>query len=268
MVLDELHVAQRHAVTIGERHAVAGDDAAVGVLAEHPPRAAGRDDHRLRLDQRELAGADLDRQHALAAAVLDDQVGAEVLIEALDRRILDRGLEQRVQHVEAGLVGGEPGTLDLHAAERAHVDVAVVLAAPRAAPVLELHHLLDAMGDEVVDDVLLAQPVAAGHRVVEMMLQAVVRLRDRRGAALGRHRVAAHRVDLGDQRHDQRRVGLGHRDRGPQACTAGTHDRHIGFENVHPGLRLEAASGLARASDIAHRSTSASPSKSAAGVAE
>jgi hypothetical protein len=55
--------------------------------------------------------------------------------------------------------------------------------------------------DEEVDDVLLAQPVAAGHGVVEVRLQAVVRLRHRGGAALGRDGVAAHRVDLGDQRH-------------------------------------------------------------------
>ena len=79
-----------------------------------------------------------------------------------------------MQHVEASLVGGEPRALDLHAAERSHVDVAVILAAPRAAPVLELHHLFGAVGDEVVDDILLTQPVAAGDRVVEMMLQAVV----------------------------------------------------------------------------------------------
>ena len=51
VVLDELHVAQRHAVAVGQRHAVAGDDAAVGVLAEHAAGAAGGDDHRLGLDQ-------------------------------------------------------------------------------------------------------------------------------------------------------------------------------------------------------------------------
>jgi hypothetical protein len=34
--------------------------------------------------------------------------------------------------------------------------------------VLHLHHFLVRMRDEVLDDVLLAQPVAAGHRVVEV----------------------------------------------------------------------------------------------------
>jgi hypothetical protein len=92
-----------------------------------------------------------------------------------------------VQHVEAGLVGGEPGALDLHAAEGAHVDVAVVLAAPRTAPVLELDHLRRALRDEEVHDVLLAQPVAAGDRVVEVLLQAVVRLHDAGRPAFGSH---------------------------------------------------------------------------------
>jgi hypothetical protein len=76
-------------------------------------------------------------------------------------RVLDRGLEQRVQHVKAGLVGGEPRALDLHAAEGAHVDVAVGPAAPRATPMLHLHHLVVRMGHEEIDHVLLAQPVAA-----------------------------------------------------------------------------------------------------------
>ena len=86
----------------------------------------------------------------------DVWVGAEVLVEALDRGELVRGLEQRVQHVEAGLVGREPRALHFHAAEESDVGVAVVLAAPGAAPVLELDHLLGAMGHKILDDVLVA----------------------------------------------------------------------------------------------------------------
>jgi hypothetical protein len=107
-------------------------------------------------------GTDLDRDDALDATVLDHQINAEMFVEALDRRVLDRGLEERVQHVETGLVGGEPGALDLHAAEGAHVDVAVRRAAPRAAPVLELGQFLGAVRHEVLDHILLAQ--ASRHR--------------------------------------------------------------------------------------------------------
>jgi len=206
VVLHEFHVAQRHPVAVRERHAIAGHDAAVGVLAEHAPCATGGDDDRLRLDQAELAGSDLDREHALRAPVLDDQVGREVLVEAPDRRILHRRLEQRMQHVEARLVGGEPRALDLHAAERADVDMAVGAAAPGAAPVLHLHQLAMRLADEVVHHVLFAEPVAARDGVVEVGFQAVVGLRHRGRPALGRHGVAAHRVDLRDQRHLQRGV--------------------------------------------------------------
>jgi hypothetical protein len=120
----------------------------------------------------------------LHAALVDHQVDAEMLVEAPDRRELDRGLEQRVEHVEAGLVGGEPRALDLHAAEGAHVGAAVGRAAPRAAPMLHLHHLFVRLADEVLDHVLLAQPVAAGHGVMEVRLQAVVRLRHGSGATV------------------------------------------------------------------------------------
>ena len=58
----------------------------------------------------------------------------EPLVVARDRGVLQRGLEQRVQHVEAGLVGGEPGAHLLHAAERAHRDVAVRLAGSTGQP--------------------------------------------------------------------------------------------------------------------------------------
>ena len=51
MVLDELHVLERHAGAIGHGHAVAGLDRAVGGEGENPPGAAGRDDHRLGLER-------------------------------------------------------------------------------------------------------------------------------------------------------------------------------------------------------------------------
>jgi hypothetical protein len=233
VVLHELHVAQRHAVAVGERHAIAGDDAAVGVLAERAACAAGGDDHRLGLHEPEFAGRDVDRHHTLHTALVDDQVHAEVLVQAPDRRVLHRRLEQRVQHVEAGLVGGEPCALDLHAAEGAHVHAAVGRAAPWAAPVLHLHHLLVRLRDEVLDDVLLAEPVAAGHRVVEVRLKAVVGLCHRRRAALGGHGVAAHRVDLGDERDGQCRVVLGRRDGRAQAAAARPDDCDVDLDDVH-----------------------------------
>ena len=143
---------------------------------------------------------DVDRDDALTAAILDDEVGAEMLVQTFDAWVFDRRLEQRVQHMEAGLVGSKPRALDLHAAESTHIDVTIRLAAPGAAPMFHLNHLLGAMGNEIVDDVLVAQPVAAGHGIVEMMFQAVVRLHHAGRSPFRRHGVAAHRIDLGHQR--------------------------------------------------------------------
>ncbi len=66
---------------------------------------------------------------------------------------------------------------------------AVWLAAPRAAPVLQLHQLLRRFVDEELDRVLVGQPVAAGDRVVEMLVEAVVRLDHAGRAALRRRTV-------------------------------------------------------------------------------
>ena len=107
-------------------------------------------------------------------ALVDEEPGDEPLVVPLDRAVLQRGLEQRVQHVEAGLVGGEPGAHLLHAAERPDRDVPVGLPAPRAAPVLELQELARRLLDEGLDGVLVAEPVAARDGVVDVLLVAVV----------------------------------------------------------------------------------------------
>ena len=71
VVLHELHITQRHAVAVGHRHAVAGDDAAVGVESEHAPCAAGGDDHAFRLHRAHHAFLQTVAQHAGQFAVVD-----------------------------------------------------------------------------------------------------------------------------------------------------------------------------------------------------
>ena len=185
VVLHELHVAQRHAGPVGHAHAVAGEGAGVGVLPEHAACAARGHDHGIGKERQTLAAGDLDGQHATHAAVLDQQVGTEELVVAPDLRVLERGLEEGVQDVEAASVGREPGAGYLHAAEVADVDVSVILAAPGAAPLLQLDHLLSTVLDEIFDHVLFTEPVTAGDSVVEVVVQAVVGANDTRRAAFG-----------------------------------------------------------------------------------
>ena len=89
------------------------------------------------------------------------------------------------------------------------------------------------MGDEVLDHILLAEPVAAGHGVVEMVVQAVLGQRHRGRAALRRHRMAAHRIDLRDQRNRERGIRLGGGDRRAQSRAARANNQDIGFEMLH-----------------------------------
>jgi hypothetical protein len=233
VVLHEFHVAKRDAVPVGERHAVACHDAAVGVLTEDPARAAGREDHGAGSDGGELTGRGRQNGRALHAPVVDEQVDAEIFVEPFDRGIFRRSLEQRVQDMEAAAVGCEPGPLDFHAAERADIDVAVGLAVPRAAPVLELNHLRRAAADEKFDHILLAQPVAAVNGVVEVVVERVILTDHARRAALRGNRVAAHRQDFRNECDGERGIRLSGRDGRAQTGAARSDYQDICIEMVH-----------------------------------
>ena len=233
MVLDEFHVFQRHPFAVGERHAVAVLDIGVGRECENLARAARGQDYRFGGDGLNLSRGQLDRHHALAAAVIDQQLGDKKLIVAPDGFVLQRSLKQRVQHVEAGLVGGEPGALNLHAPEGPHRDPAIGLPAPGAAPVLQLHHLAWVLVHKGFHRVLVAQPVATGDRVIGVVVQAVAGFNDRCCATLGRNRVAAHRIDLGNYTDIQARIQLCGGDGGSQARAPTTHYQHITGIDVH-----------------------------------
>ena len=245
VVLDELHVLERGARPVGQSHPVTVLDIGVGGEGEYLAAAAGAQDHGLRHDAVDLARRNLDGDDAGAAAVVHQQARDEPLVVALDAPVLERRLEQRVQHVEAGLVGGKPGSFNLHAAERPHGHAAVRLAAPRTAPVLELHHLAGRLIDERLDSVLVAQPVGAGHRVVGVRLQAVLSLDYRRRPPFGRHRVAPHGVNLRDDGDIQVGSGLGRGYAGAEAGAAAADDKQVTGITRH-GRPLGALSARSR----------------------
>ena len=87
--------------------------------------------------------------------------------------------------------------------------------------------------NEKVDRILITQPVAAGHGVVEVVIETVVVLDDAGGATLGRDGVAAHRVDLGDQGDTQVGVRLRNGDGGAQPRTSGPDNNNIRSDRFH-----------------------------------
>src|SRR5581483_8099876 len=119
------------------------------------PGAAGGEDYCFGPDSEKPAGGGLDGCHARAAAVLDEQRGDERLIVADELRVAERGLKERVEQVEAGLVGGEAGAPGGHAAEGAGADAAIGVAAPGTAPALELDELARCLAHEKLDGILI-----------------------------------------------------------------------------------------------------------------
>ncbi len=196
VVLHEFHIAQRNAVAQRHAHAVAGDDAAVGIIAVDATGAAGRQHHGARAQRHQRALHHIQRHQSADAAVVYQQIQYKMLVKAAYLRVLQRGLKQRVQHMEAGFISGEPGALNLHAAEAAHVDAAVRLTTPRAAPLFQLNHFFRAVAHKVVHHILLAQPVAASDGVVKVSVETVMLLGNGGGTAFGSYGVAAHGIDF------------------------------------------------------------------------
>jgi hypothetical protein len=156
VILDELHIAQWNAVAQGHAHAVAGHNAAVGVVAINAARAAGGHDHGVGANLHLFAFHHVDSDHAVYTPIVDQNVEDEMFVETFDLLVFEGSLEQRMQDMETGFIGCELRAFDFHPAEAPHIDRAIFFAAPRAAPDFELGHLLRALMDEVVHHVLLA----------------------------------------------------------------------------------------------------------------
>jgi hypothetical protein len=122
VILHEFHVAQRNAVAERHAHTVAGDDTAVGVVAVNAACAASGHDHRVSTDLYACAFHHIDGNDAAYLAFIDQNIEDKMLVESFDLRVFQRGLEQSVQHVEAGFIGRKPRTFDLHSAKAANVD--------------------------------------------------------------------------------------------------------------------------------------------------
>ena len=148
----------------------------------------------------DLTRRQFDGHHPLHTAIIHQQLGDEEFVIAGDGGVFQGGLEQRVQHMEAGFIGGEPGAHFFHATEGTHGDMSVRFATPGTSPMLEPQHLFWRFPDEGLDCILIAEPVAARDGVAGMLVQAIIGLDDCGGTPFGRDRVAAHRVDLRDHR--------------------------------------------------------------------
>ncbi len=234
MELDELHVLEGEAGA--ERHRIAVAGAGVRLRRREidaPAAARGEHDH-VRAETVDAAVLEAPRHDAAAGAVLvHDEIERVILDEELGV-VLEALLVERVQHGVAGAVGRGGGALRdalavmrRHAAERALIDLAVLEARERHAPMLELDDRRNALAAHVFDRVLVAEPVGALDRVVHVPAPVVLAHVAERGAdaALRRHRVAARREHLGDARGLEAR--LRHAQGRAQATAAGADDDDV-----------------------------------------
>ena len=197
MELHHLHVLQRHADAQRHRHAVARARVGVRRADVEPARAAGGEDDRLRADRLQAAVQQVPADDALAAAVLDDEPpGEELLVDA--QVALHHLLVQHLDQDVAGDVGRVGRTRLAGGAERPLRDAAVRRAREDGAPVLQLVDVVGRLVAEDLDRVLVAEVVGALDGVEGVLLGVVLGSVPERGIdpALGRARVASHRVDL------------------------------------------------------------------------
>ncbi len=233
--LHELHVLQREARACDHGVAVTRAGMRRGAGEVGAAVAARRQHRLLGAEAVQRAVFEAERDHAADTAVLvPDEVDREVLDEEL-RRVPERLTVERVQDGVPRTVGRRaralrrraPAVVGGHAAERTLIDAAVFRAAERHAVVLEFVDRVRCVAAEVLDRVLVAEPVGTLDGIVHVPLPAVgSHVADRGGdAALRRDRMRARREHFG---HAGRlEAGLRAAERRPEARAAGAHHDHV-----------------------------------------
>jgi len=210
MELKKLHVLEGQAGAIGQGHAVAGDGLGIGGETVERAAAAGADDQGLAADEGELAGGHVHRRQAAELSALDQDGGDEEFVIVGGVVVLEQGVIEGLQLEKAGLVGRQHGAGVAVAAEGALGDAAVVAAGPGDAPVVELEDFAGHGVDKEVHHILIGEEIAPLDRIPGVQLEAVAILgaHHRGGAALGRDRMGAHHLVLGDHRDVDLALGL------------------------------------------------------------
>ena len=235
--LHELHVLQGETRARGETGAIARTSVRRRCAEIRAAIAAGREHDAVCAEQMQLPRRHVEREHTTAgAAAIEDQIEREIFDHEL-RIVRERLLIQRVQHRVAGAVGRGAGTLRRrafavarsHAAKRALIDLAFFGARERHTVVFELDHRSRRVLAHVLDRVLIAEPVRALDRVVEVVAPVVIAHIAERGgnAALRRDRVRARRKNFGQT--DGLQAFRGESEGRAQARAAGANDDHIVF---------------------------------------
>ncbi|CAD6563468.1 hypothetical protein LMG24235_08715 [Paraburkholderia sabiae] len=232
--LPEFHVFERDACACSHAEAVARVDERIGRRREDPARAARGEQRGLAFEDVDVARFHFERGHAEHVAFgVADQVQRHPFDEerGLRRDVL---LVQRVQQCVARTVSGSARALDRLlavvrrvAAERALVDRAVRVTVERHAEVFQFVDGVRRFAAHELDRVLVAEPVGALDRVVEVVVPVVFAHVAERGAdaALCGDGVRTRREHLREHAHGEARARELQRGAHPGAARA--DDDHI-----------------------------------------
>ena len=201
MELHELHVAQLGAGPVGGGHAVAGGHGRIGRLAvDHAGAAAGQD-RLLGPDQQLAAAAAATTRAPTQRALVRQQIDGEGVVPDRDVGRLAGAVDDGPHDLEAGGVaeGVDDAAMAVAALAR-QGQLAVFLVEVRAAAD-QVVDLLGRLAHHHLDDVAVAQAGAGGQRVLDVVLEAVLRRQHAGDAALGVGAVALLDAVLGDDQH-------------------------------------------------------------------
>ena len=269
MELVELHVRDLGAGPVRHGDAVAGRDVRIRRVEVDLPRPAGREHGRPREDGDDLAGRDVEHVRAradLRAAELRqrDEVDGRVLLEDADARVPLERLEQRTLHLAPRhvlRVGDAPRAVSPFEVQ---IEVGVVLPLPRCpvevrADGLQRPDALRPLLHAHLDGSLVAEPGSGDERVLDVRLERVLRVEDRRDPPLRVLRVRLVARALRDE--DDVAVRRGFQREG-QPRDAAADDEVVTADGHSPRLAwcrsLRAPCALRRAYDASTRGPSAS----------
>ena len=247
MELDHLHVAQGQARAQRHRQPIHALVAGGGMVTIHGWSAASREQHRLRRDEAERAGANVDHQHAGKHSVArGNERHRAVLLEPTDRP-RPYLLHQAIDDLDAGEVALVHGTVEALAGKRLAVQRAVGIAIEEAADlVLELAHALDRGAYQRPGQFLMRQPFAALDRVHEMALDRVPGVERDVVAALHHARAAAFSEQpLGRNGDVEIGIRLERMQRREQAGAPGAENQNIRLKtfDIHASITTCAPAG-------------------------
>ncbi len=284
--LDEFHVLQWQPGTQHHGVAVTGASVSRGAGLVDPTAAASGDDGHIGAESVNRPVLETPGEQAAARAVLVHQEVDGEILDKEARLMLEALLVERVQDRVAGAIRGGAGPISHVAlgilrrvpAKAALVDLAGLGTAERHAEMFELDDRRDRLTAHILDRILVAEPVGAPDRVVDVPAPIVLfHVAERRAdAALRGNRVAACWKNLGDAGGVQ--PGRHHAQGRPQSGAAGAEDDDVkrvvndvvavGHDSppYRPRKSLSTASTLAPASTTAAPRTSSEAATSLARV--